>query len=130
MADGARFESPDLVVVVDAINRASGPALADVKTVVAKGALNIKNDAAKRISGHPHFKRLPAAINYDLYQSLQGPAAEIGPDHSKPQGNLGFIPEYGTATTPPIPYMAPAGEAEEPKFAKAVEDLAVKALGL
>jgi hypothetical protein len=130
MADAARFDAPDITVVVDAINKASGAALADVTAVVAKGAVNIKADAAKRISGHPHFKRLPAAINYDLYQSLRGPVAEIGPDHSKPQGNLGHIPEYGTPTTPPIPYMAPAGEAEEPKFAKALEDLAVKALGL
>jgi hypothetical protein len=130
MADVARFDTPDLTVVIDAINKASKVAVTDVTAVVAKGAVNIKVDAAKRISGHPHFKRLPAAINYDLYQSLRGPSAEIGPDHAKPQGNLGHIPEYGTPTTPPIPYMGPAGEAEEPKFAKALEDLAVKALGL
>lgn len=124
------FDVHEITGVLDAVNKASGAALADVTAVVAKGALNIKQDAAKRISGHPRFRRLPAAINYDVYQSLRGPAAEIGPDHGKPQGNLGHIPEFGTPKSRPIPYMAPAGEAEEPRFAKALEDAAVKALGL
>jgi hypothetical protein len=73
---------------------------------------------------------LPQAIDYDLFPTLTGPSAEIGPNLKKPQGNLGHIPEYGTPTSAPMPYMAPAGEAEEPKFVKALEDLAVKALGL
>lgn len=128
--DGIGFDGREITGLVDAINRASAPLRADVTAVVAKGALNIKQDAARRISGHPRFRRLPASIDYDLFQSLKGPSAEIGPNHAKPQGNLGAIPEYGTPTSAPFPYMAPAGDAEEPKFAKALEDLMVKALGL
>lgn len=125
-----RFDAPELRVVVDAINKASRVAVPDVTAVVAKGALNIKKDAARRISGHPRFRRLPAAIDYDLYSSLAGPAAEIGPNPNKPQGNLGHIPEDGTLTSAPMPYMGPAADAEEPRFAKALEDLALKALDL
>lgn len=130
MGDKVSFDTHEVVALVDAITKASGPAVADVKAVVAKGALNIKQDAARRISGHPRFRRLPAAISYDLYTTFRGPAAEIGPDLGKPQGNLGHIPEYGSPTSAPFPYMGPAAEAEEPRFVKALEDLAVKALGL
>jgi hypothetical protein len=130
VSDGVSFEKTQITHLVDAITKASGPAVRDVAAVVAKGANNIKRDAARRISGHPRFRGLPSAINYDLYNSLKGPAAEIGPDHARRQGQFGGIAEYGSPTSPPLPYMAPAGEAEEPKFAKAIEDLAVKALGL
>lgn len=130
MSDGAKFDATQVTHLVDAINKASGPAMGDVAAVVAKGANNIKKDAARRISGHPRFRALPSAINYDLYSSLKGPSAEIGPDHARRQGQLGGIAEYGSPTSPPMPYMAPAAEAEEPKFARALEDLSVKALGL
>lgn len=130
MPDGVRIEKTEIVGVMDAINKASAVAVKDVTAAVFKGAMNVKTDSARRISGHPTLRRLPAAIDFDIYQSMKGPAAEIGPNHGKPQGNLGHVPEYGTPTSPPLPYMAPAGEAEEPRFAKAIEDLAVKALGL
>ena len=130
MPDGASFDKTQVVGLVDAISKASGPALKDVTAVVFKGAMNVKTDAARRISGHPRWHRLPAAIDFDMYASLKGPAAEIGPNHAKPQGNLGHIPEYGSLTSAPITYMAPAGDAEEPRLGKALEDLAVKALGL
>lgn len=125
----AKIDGSEIRVMVDALAKATRVTPAAVTAVVAKGALNIKQDAARRISGHPRFRRLPYAIDYDLYQSLTGPSAEIGPNHSKPQGNLGHIPEYGSPTSAPMPYMAPAGEAEAPKFEKALEDLMVKSLG-
>lgn len=130
MADGARFDAMEITQVVDAMSKAVAVAPAEAMAIVGKGALNIKQDAARRASGHPRFKRLPAAIDYDLYPSLKGPSAEIGPNHNKPQGNLGHILENGAPHTAPRPYMAPAGEAEEPKFAAAIEAAMVKALGL
>jgi hypothetical protein len=128
--DSVQFGLAEVRVMQDAINKASRVTRADSTAVVFKGAMNIKQDSARRISGHPRFRRLPAAITFDVYQSLTGPSAEIGPDHNRPQGNLGHIAEYGTSTSAPMPYMGPAGEAEEPRFARAVEELAVKALGL
>lgn len=124
-----KFDFSETRVMLDALAHATRVAPLDAAAVVAKGALNIKTDAARRISGHPRFRRLPQAIDYDLYQSLSGPSAEIGPNPAKPQGNLGHIPELGSPHSAPMPYMAPAGEAEQPRFEKALEDLAVKALG-
>lgn len=126
---GIGFDSHEVTALAKAFEDATGgPAVADVGKVVFRGAIQIKRDAARRISGHPRWRRLPYAIDFDMYVSLKGPAAEIGPNHAKPQGKLGNIPEYGSPTSPPIPYMAPAATAEEPKFAKAIEDLAARAL--
>jgi hypothetical protein len=127
---GIEFDTHEITVLADAITKASAPARADVEAVVFRGAIQIKKDAQRRISGHKHWRRVAGSIDFDTYYSLKGPAAEIGPNHAKPQGNLGHIPEYGSPTSAPIPYMRPAADAEEPKFAAAMEALAVKALGL
>jgi hypothetical protein len=127
---GIEFDTHEVTALADAITKASAPALADTEAVVFKGAMNIKRDAARRISGHPRFRRVPSSIDFDMYHSLKGPAAEIGPNHAKPQGNIAHIAEYGGLHSAPIPFMRPAADAEEPKFVKALEDLAVKALGL
>jgi hypothetical protein len=127
---GIEFDTHEVTVLADAITKASAPARADVEAVVFRGAIQIKKDAQRRISGHKRWRRLKYAIDFDTYFSLKGPAAEIGPNHGKPQGNLGHIPENGGLHSAPIPYMRPAADAEAPKFAAAMEALAVKALGL
>lgn len=124
------FEAHEVTVLADAITKASRVAPADAAKVVFVGAINIKKDAQRRISGHRRWRRLPYAIDFDTYRSLKGPAAEIGFNHAKPQGPLGNIPEYGSPTSAPIPSVQPAGDAEQPKFERAMEALAVKALGL
>jgi len=127
---GIEFDTHEITVLADAITKASRVAPADAAKVVFVGALNIKKDAAQRIRGHKRLKKLPWSIDFDTYRSLKGPAAEIGPNHAKGQGALGNIAEYGTVNNPPIPFMRPAADAEQPLFEKAMEDLAVKALGL
>lgn len=124
------FDAHEVTVLADAITKASRVAVKDTEAVVFRGAIQIKKEAARRISGHPRLKRLPRAIDFDMYQSLKGPAAEIGPNHAKPQGPLGNIAEYGTPHTPSMPFMRPAADAEQPRFERAMEALAVKALGL
>lgn len=126
----AGFDTHEIAVFADAMTKATQVAPKDAEAVVFKGAMNIKKDAARRISGHPRFRRLPAAIDFDTYRSLRGPTAEIGYNHAKPQGNLGHVAEYGGLHSAPLPAIGPAADAEEPRFAKAAEDLAVKALGL
>ena len=127
---GIEFDTHEITVLADAINKASRVAPADAAKVVFVGAINIKKDAARRIRGHQRLRKLPWSIDFDTYRSLKGPAAEIGPNHAKGQGALGNIAEYGTVNNPPIPFMRPAADAEQPLFEKAMEDLAVKALGL
>lgn len=101
----------------------------DVEKVVEKGALNIKKDAAQRISGHPHAPHYPKSISYDVRRTFGGIEAEIGPDKGRMQGALGNILEYGTSKNAPLPHLAPALDAEEPKYVKALEDLLDNLLG-
>jgi hypothetical protein len=125
-----KIDAREVTALADAVIKASGPAMASVSKVVAKGALNIKTDAARRASGIRHAPAYPRSISYDLHQSMRGPAADIGPDKDRRQGALGNILEYGTIKNAPIPHIRPAADAEEPRFVRAMEDLAVKALGL
>ena len=107
-----------------------------VRAVVAKGALNIKNDARQRASGIRHAPMYPYTITYDTTETPWGVSAEIGPDKDKvvgggpyrTPGNLGAILEYGTSRSAPIPHLAPALDAEEPRFLDALADAAEKAL--
>jgi hypothetical protein len=111
------------------LKKAIEVAPAATRLVVQKGALNIKTDARRRVSGHKHLPAYPNSITYDTTEALFGASAEIGPDKSRPQGPLGNIIEFGGTRQAPIPHMLPAAEAEEPKFVAAMEALAIKSLG-
>ncbi|WBB73236.1 hypothetical protein O7602_26710 [Micromonospora sp. WMMD1128] len=101
----------------------------EVAKVVGKGALNIKKDAqarAKQIGQHVH--RYPYMITYETRRHVNNITAEIGPEVGKGQGSLGDILENGSPTSAPHPHMLPAGQAEAPRFERALEDLAVRLL--
>ncbi len=122
------FDSSEVAALGKVFSFAIIGSIPAVTAVVAKGALNIKNDAAQRVSGLRHAPAYPKAITYDTGISLSGPFADIGPDKSKRQGALGNLLEFGSKKNAPRPHMAPAAEAELPKFEAALEALAVKAL--
>lgn len=131
MASRLNFVTTELKQVMDSINRASAIAPAEAAKVVTKGAVNIKADARRLASGIKHAPAYPLAIDFDpVHVNPIGASTTVGPDKDKRQGALGNILEYGTSKNAPIPHMMPAAELEEPRFAKAMEDLAVKALGL
>jgi hypothetical protein len=98
--------------------------------VVAKGALNIKTDARRRVTGLKHAPAYPSSITYDSHEVAGSAWAEIGPDKQRRQGALGNLLEYGSVKNAPRPHMRPAAEAERPKFEAAMQSLAEKALGL
>lgn len=104
----------------------------EVRQVVSKGALNIKQGWADRWKGHSSIRHLPRSINYDVTSDAGGAEAEIGPDPAKLQGNLAHLiefgnAEYGSVRNAPIPGGLPALAAEEPRFVKALGDLGEKA---
>lgn len=104
----------------------------EVRQVVSKGAHNIKKDWADKWKGHPSIKHLPRSVNYDVTSDATGAEAEVGPDPSRMQGNLGHLiefgnAEYGTVRNAPIPGGLPALAAEEPRFVKALADLGERA---
>jgi len=110
------------VILAHAADAAPG----EVRKVVGKGALNVKNDAKKRVSGLAHAPAYPRAISYDTGSNATSAWAEIGPDKAKRQGALGNLLEYGSVHNAPRPHVGPAGDAELPRFEKALGDLAVK----
>jgi hypothetical protein len=128
MSQSLKFDTSEVEAYADMLVDAAGVAPKESRKVVAKGALNIKTDARRRRGGSKFFPRLAAAITYDSHETPGGGWAEVGPDHAKRQGNLGHIMEYGSLKTAPEPYMRPAAEREMPRFEKAMEALALKAL--
>lgn len=104
----------------------------EVRQVVSKGALNVKQGWADRWKGHQSIRHLPRSINYDVHSDAAGAEAEIGPDPSRMQGNLAHLiefgrAEYGSVRNAPIPGGLPALAAEEPRFVRALADLGERA---
>jgi hypothetical protein len=131
MAGDIQVDAGEVFDLAQILTDAAGVAPADARSIVKRGAQNIKTDAQRRISPvvKRHAPAYPRAITYDTHETLKGAWAEIGPDKNKRQGALGNLFEFGSPTSPPHPHMGPAGEAEEPKLAKAMQDAAAKALG-
>jgi hypothetical protein len=99
--------------------------VAEVAAVVAKGALNIKQDWRHRAQGIEHAPRYPQSIGY----SVRGLTAEIGPEDSAAnQGFLGPILEFGGAHNAPRNDGGQALDTEAPKFEAAIAALAGKRL--
>jgi len=128
MPQSLKFDTVEVAKYADMLVDAAGVAPAEARKAVAKGALNIKTDARRRRSGSKYLPRLAAAITYESQATRTGGWAEVGPEHGKAQGNLGHIPESGTLKNAPEPYMRPAAEAELPRFERAMEAAAAKAL--
>lgn len=123
----ARTDVGEVKAFAIELNAALSAAPDEVAKVVARGAFNVQKDArerAKRIGRH--VRRYPGTITFDMARHGAETAAEIGPDTDRGQGALGGILENGSPTSPPHPHMLPAGEAEAPRFEKALEDLAVR----
>lgn len=104
----------------------------DVRKIVAKGSLNIKNDWKRRWSGMKHLPSLPSSITYDIRAAGTRVVGEIGPEHGRRQATLAHFleNEYGSVRNAPRPGGAPALQAERPRFERALEDAAAKATGL
>jgi hypothetical protein len=123
-----RIVAPDLGKLGDDLARAVLAASVQSRAVIKRGAQNIKTDAQKRVTGLAHAPAYPRSITYDSHESVSGPWAEIGPDKNLRQGSLGNLIEYGSRNNSARPHMGPAGEAEEPRLAKALEDLGASLL--
>jgi hypothetical protein len=103
----------------------------EVERVTSRGSLNIKRDWARNWSGHSSIRHLPRAINYDVTREGFTVESEIGADHARAQGTLAhFIEfgeaEYGSLHNAPIPGARPALAAEEPRYERALADVAEK----
>lgn len=102
----------------------------EVAAIVAKGAVNIKQDWRAAWSGHPHIRHLPRAIDYDMICTPVSASAEIGPRQDSIQGPLApFIEDGAAGRAAPIPGGRPAADREAPKFEAALAALTTRLLG-
>jgi hypothetical protein len=95
-----------------------------VRSALQFSAHEIKQDARRRIDGHPSAVHYPNSIDYDVDRTVLGFRAEIGPDKARTQGALGNILEYGTRNNAPLPHLGPALEAEIPGLVRAIQRIA------
>ena len=123
MSDSIDLDMAEVERLSASIGKASAAMVAAARAVVAKGALNIKNDARSRVSTDPTWKRLAHTINYDQV----GLSAVVGYD-DEGQGELAGIAEFGSSRHAPHPALMPAAKAEAPRFEKALLDDVTKAL--
>jgi hypothetical protein len=114
----------------DDLEDAAERALPEARKVVARGALQIKNDARRRIGRPRHAPAYPASISYDSPVTVgYEVSAKVGPDKSRRQGALGNLLEFGSVNSAPKPHIIPAVYAELPKFERALEDIAERLVG-
>jgi hypothetical protein len=123
-----RFDHGDVDKWALTLDRALSAVPEEAAKVVEKGALNIKQDAQRRIGRPAHAPAYASSISYDMRRAMRGPEAEIGPDKNKRQGDLGNLLEYGSVNNSARPHVAPAAEAEVPKYERAMEELAASLL--
>lgn len=121
MANGASIDASELKTLSANLGRASGAVVQESRAVIAKGALNIKNDTREHISDDPYWKRLAQKVNFEQV----GLSAEIGYD-DEGQGELAGIYEFGSVKRDPHPTLIPAFDREVSRFEKAMGDLAGK----
>lgn len=129
MTKSTLVESGDVTDLVQILGRAPAVAVAQARAIVKRGANNIKTDAQRRVGTMRHAPAYPRAISYETHETVNYAWAEIGPDKNKRQGALGNVIEFGSPHSAPHPHMAPAGDAERPKFERELELAAAKALG-
>lgn len=110
--------------------KAAGAAAAGASAVVSKGALNVKNEGrANALRAAPRRNaRAPYAITYDTNINGATIEAEIGYDKDKPGGALGNLLEYGSRNNPPHRDLGRALDNEQPRFEKALVEMAERLL--
>lgn len=124
------FDTGELNELAADLRRAPQVLGSDVRAILQKGALNVKNEARRFASGLRHAPNYPSSITYDTYYGAGGVMAEIGPDRAlgpSKQGFLGAILEYGGTHSGPNAHMGPALDREGPRFEEALADAAEKA---
>lgn len=115
--------------------RAAGPVIrSEGQKTVSKAGMNIKTGAKRALraqlsGGRTSLWWLEPSITYDPVRSTGREFyTEVGPDQSI--SGLGLGTEEGSRHHGPMPFMRPATEEEDPKFAAATDALMVKAYHL
>lgn len=99
----------------------------NVRAVVSRGALNIKNQLRREMRESRHFPTVARSINYDIHRAGFSSGdiieAEIGPERGSP-GSLANVAYFGTSRGGgTVPDPQGALDAEAPRFEEALSDI-------
>ena len=116
------IDTSDLRTLARDLTNAGTAAARDIKPIVSRGALAIKNQMRAEMGGSPHFKGTASSITYDITESATGVEAQIGPKSGP--GNPGALANIaffggsrgGGTVADPIGAL----NAEAPKFEAAL----------
>lgn len=89
--------------------------------VVFRGAMNVKNEMQQDARSSGHYKHFHRSIDFDMHGDLE---AEIGPNPDKIQGPLDNLLYFGRSNTSGVLDINGPLKREEPRFVKAVGDVA------
>lgn len=121
---GIRITSSDFAELTRDIAEARAELPRDLRQVISKAALNIKNDWRARWAEHrTHLPHIARAINYDVGPPGLVVEAEIGVDKGRIQGPLANFLEFGSVNNSPQPGGKPALDDEAPRLERAAADL-------
>jgi len=111
---------------LDALNREleqiPAEKLPQLKRVVTKGAVNIKNGMRVDAASGGSYRHFSRSISFDEIDG--GLGAEIGPDKSRVQGALGNILYFGTSKNAPVLDLEGPLRKEDQRFVDAIADVA------
>ena len=116
----------DITELAALLALASGRVEREVKQVVSKGSLNVKNQLMREAAGSTHFKGLARSIGYDLTVTSAFVEGEIGPqkERNAAAGLLGAYWGWSNGGGGTLPDPIGALEAEEPNVTEALARLA------
>lgn len=119
------FDISGLSELVADLESAADRVLAEVKPVVAKGAVNVKTAMRDDLASSTHFKQVARSVTYDTRSGRDWVEAEIGPvTAGAVVGDLAHIVYFGGArgggATVRDPLLAALDEA--PRFEKALSE--------
>ena len=118
--------SDDFAELAADLASAPGRVEREVKQVVSKGSLNVKNQLVREASGSSHFKGVARSIGYDLTVTAAYVEGEIGPqkERNAAAGLLGAYWGWSKGGGGSLPDPLGALEAEKPNVTNALERLA------
>ncbi|MDM8084744.1 hypothetical protein QUV83_08215 [Cellulomonas cellasea] len=127
---GFEIDTSELNSLIAALAAAPARVSTEIRSVVQKGSLNIKNDLNEQAAKSRHFRGMAGSVTYETTEGPRGITSTIGPDKDRRGGALGNIFFFGGVIggggTGDID--KPVRE-EEPRMLKALGDVAERLLG-
>ena len=101
------------------LGRAAGRVVADVESVMERGALGVKSAMVEDAKAHTgHAKHFHRSISYDRAPGIGSITYEIGPDKGRTQGALGNLLYFGSVNNGPVLDVEAGLTAEAPLIEK------------